>query len=151
MEDGWKTGMSGGLNCDEPAPRQRTPPMAGNLCHPAMSPHTTPSRPGIHHTVFTMENKRMWRERQKWKQRRHPIEKRHHPSACWNMFWGYCGKCSKYVLNSAAADHHEHAYFPLSCNGHFCVRQTSLWDGHPAVFHSFYRNYTLYKTDPSPR
>ena len=30
--------MSGDLNCDQLAPRQTTGPMAGNLCHPAMSP-----------------------------------------------------------------------------------------------------------------
>ena len=120
MEDGWKAGMSGGFNCDEPAPRQRICPMAGNLCHPAMSPHTTPSRPGIHHTMFTMENKRMGRERQKWKQRTHPIKKCH-PSACWNVLWGYNGKCSKDVLNSAATDHHEHTVKSL-------LMDTSLWD-----------------------
>ena len=55
MEDWWKARMSGGLNCDQPAPRQSTPSIAGNLCHPAMSPHTTPSRPGIYNTMYTME------------------------------------------------------------------------------------------------
>ena len=43
--------MLAGLHCEQPAPRQRIAPTAGNPCDPAMSPHPTPSCPGICHIV----------------------------------------------------------------------------------------------------
>ena len=44
-----------------------------------MSPHTTPSRPGIRHTVFTVENKGMGGEGQKYKRKTHSTEKSRQP------------------------------------------------------------------------
>ena len=35
----WVPGISRGLHCDQPAPRQYNAPMAGIACNPAMSPY----------------------------------------------------------------------------------------------------------------
>ena len=39
----WVRGMSRGLHCVQPVPRQLNPPMASNAHNPAKSPHTETS------------------------------------------------------------------------------------------------------------
>ena len=73
----WVPGMSGSCFCDQPAPRKRTAPIAGN---PNQATGPTPHRGGgTRHTVFTVEIKGMGKKGQK-EVITHSTEKSRHAS-----------------------------------------------------------------------
>ena len=61
----WVPGMSRGLHCDQPAPRQSNVPMASNPCNPVMSPHTGTFGHASHCDNSEKKIGGIWREAEK--------------------------------------------------------------------------------------
>lgn len=102
----WVPGMSGDLYCHQLAPRRRPPAPGWQSSQPSHDPRTTQSLPGNSQTDFMVENKGMGRGMKNENKQCTPQKKTE------NVLWSYDLESWEQVLNSAAADCHDH----ISCS-----------------------------------